>query len=276
MDPHQYLPASLTDAIQSLWKNSHLVWLMTKRDILGRYQNSLMGIAWSFITPLLMLTVYSFVFSVAFPVRWNNTSEYGPAYFPVILFSGLIVHGFFSECINKAPGLITANTNFVKKVVFPLEILPWVTIGSALFHTGVSTLVLLGAVILITQQLHWTIVFLPIVLLPLILATAGLTWLFAALGVFVRDIKQVAEIASTAMLFISPIFYPATAIPEKYQFLIQLNPLAFIIESTRKTLLFGEMPNWSYWFLNLVIGLLIAQSGYWWFQRTRKGFADVL
>jgi lipopolysaccharide transport system permease protein len=260
----------------SLWRNRLLIRQMTRRDIVGRYRGSVLGLAWSFFNPVLMLLVYTFVFSVVFKARWNVGGEESKADFAIILFVGMIVHGLFAECVNRAPGLILSNVNYVKKVVFPLEILPWVAMGSALFNGLVSTVVLLLAQLLINQTLPWTSVFFPLVLLPLVFAGMGFAWFLAALGVFVRDIGQVTGIFTTVLLFLSPVFYPITALPEKYQVWLQLNPLTLIIEESRKVLIFGNLPDWPSMGVALLAGLAIASAGFWWFQKTRKGFADVL
>lgn len=276
MNPHQARSAMPLAMFTSLWHNRLLIRQMTRRDIVGRYRGSVLGLAWSFFNPVLMLLVYTFVFSVVFKARWNVGGEESKADFAIILFVGMIVHGLFAECVNRAPGLILSNVNYVKKVVFPLEILPWVAMGSALFNGLVSTVVLLLAQLLINQTLPWTSVFFPLVLLPLVFAGMGFAWFLAALGVFVRDIGQVTGIFTTVLLFLSPVFYPITALPEKYQVWLQLNPLTLIIEESRKVLIFGNLPDWPSMGVALLAGLAIASAGFWWFQKTRKGFADVL
>jgi lipopolysaccharide transport system permease protein len=222
-----------------------------------------------------MLTVYTFVFSVVFKARWSVAGE-DKINFAIILFVGLIVYGLFAECINRAPGLILSNSNYVKKVVFPLEILPSVALGSALFHAGVSLAVLLAAQLVINQRLPWTVVIFPVILLPLLLATMGFAWLLSALGVYVRDIGQTTTIFTTILMFLSPLFYPVSALPKRYQLWIHLNPLTFIIEEGRNVLIFGKTPNWIGLGVALAMGLVLSAVGFWWFQKTRKGFADVL
>lgn len=249
---------------------------MCRREVVGRYRGSMMGIAWSFFHPILMLVVYTFVFSVVFKARWGVSQGETQADFAVILFAGMIVHGFFSESLNRAPTLILANPNYVQKVVFPLEIMPWISIGSSLFHMGVSLIVLLAFNVALTGSLPWTAVLLPVVLLPLLLATLGLGWLLSALGVYIRDIGQAIGILTTVLLFLSPVFYPMSALPEKYQLWLRLNPLAYMIEWTRGVLLWGRVPDWWLWGIYALGGLLAAWLGFWWFQRTRKGFADVI
>lgn len=275
MNPHQAFPASIVELFASQWRNRQLIVQLTKRDVLGRYRGSLLGLAWSFFIPLLMLAVYTFVFSVVFKARWGVAGD-DKVSFAIIIFVGLIVHGLFAECINRAPSLIVSNPNYVKKVVFPLEILPSVALGSALFHAGVSLVVLLTAQFLLTQRLPWTVIIFPIVLLPLLLSTTGFAWLLSALGVYVRDIGQTTGILTTVLMFLSPLFYPISALPEKYRIWLHLNPLTFIIEEGRNVLIFGRPPNWAGWGLALVVSTLISAGGFWWFQKTRKGFADVL
>ncbi len=260
----------------SLWRNRSLIAALVKREVIGRYRGSIMGIAWSFFNPLLMLVIYTFVFSVVFKARWGIGSEESKTDFAIILFVGMIVHGLFAECVNRAPALILSNVNYVKKVIFPLEILPWVAFGSALFHTGVSIGVLLVAQLILSHQIPWTAILFPFVLLPLVFIAMGFAWFLAAFGVFVRDVSQITGMLTTILLFISPVFYPLSALPEKYQNWLQLNPLAYIIEEGRKVLVFGQVPNMEHWGIMMAGGTLIAWTGFAWFQKTRKGFADVL
>lgn len=276
MNPHQPYPATPVAMFTSFWRNRMLIWQMTRRDVVGRYRGSIMGLAWSFFNPLLMLATYTFVFSVVFRARWGVGGEESRADFAIILFVGMIVYGLFAECVNRAPGIIISNVNYVKKVVFPLEILPWVALGSAIFYSLVSAVVLLFAQLIINQTLPWTSVFFPLVMLPLVFAAMGFGWFLAALGVFLRDIGQITGIFTTVVMFVSPVFYPVTALPKEYQGLLRLNPLTLIIEESRKVLVFGILPEWRSLFVALVLGLSIASVGFWWFQRTRKGFADVL
>lgn len=276
INPHQAHPATPVAMLKSLWRNRSLIWQMTRREVVGRYRGSVMGLAWSFFNPVLMLFVYTFVFSVVFKARWGVGGEDSKADFAIVLFVGMIVHGLFAECVNRAPGLILSNINYVKKVVFPLEILPWVAMGSALFNSLVSTVVLLLAQLIINQSMPWTSVFFPMVLLPLVFAGMGFAWFLAALGVFVRDIGQVTGIFTTVLMFMSPVFYPMSALPKEYQVWLQLNPLTLIIEESREVLILGSLPDWFSLAIALLAGLAIAAAGFWWFQKTRKGFADVL
>lgn len=260
----------------SFWRNRELIWQMSRREVVGRYRGSIMGLAWSFFNPVLMLIVYTFVFSVIFKARWGTGGEESKTDFALVLFVGMIVHGLFAECVNRAPALILSNVNYVKKVVFPLEVLAWVAMGSALFHALVSLVVLLCALLITNIYVPWTAVFFPVVAVPLVLATMGLAWFLAATGVFVRDIGQTTGITTTVLLFLSPVFYPVSAVPENVQTLLLLNPLTFIIEESRQVLIWGKLPNWAGLAIYTFASTMIAWLGFWWFQRTRKGFADVL
>jgi lipopolysaccharide transport system permease protein len=276
MNPHQAHPATPIALFRSFWRNRQLIWQMTQREIAARYRGSLIGLAWSFVNPLLMLLVYTFVFSVVFKARWGTGGNESKADFAIILFTGMIVFGLFAEIVNRAPGQIIANANYVKKVVFPLEILSWVSLGSVLFHSLISLAVLLVAQLIINLSLPWTVVLFPLVLLPLIFASLGAAWFLAALGVYVRDIGQITTVFTTVLMFVSAVFYPLSALPETYQAWLRLNPLVLIITESRKVLVFGSLPDWFWLGIALLMGLAIAFAGFWWFQKTRKGFADVL
>jgi lipopolysaccharide transport system permease protein len=262
--------------LASFWRNRELIWQMTRREVVGRYKGSVMGLAWSFLNPVFMLVVYTFVFSVVFKARWGVGGDETKTQFAVVLFVGMIVHGLFAEVLNRAPGLILGNVNYVKKVVFPLEILPTISMGAALFHSLVSLLVLLIAFVIFNGYLHWTAIFTPLVLLPLVILTLGLAWMLTSLGAFIRDIGQTIGIITTVMMFLSPVFFPVTALPEKYRPLIMANPLTFIIEQAREVLIWGHLPNWVGLGIYTLAATAVAWAGYAWFQKTRKGFADVL
>ena len=259
----------------SLWRNRSLIKALTQREVIGRYRGSVMGILWSFLNPVFMLMVYTLVFSVVFKARWSGGSD-SKTEFALVLFAGLIVFNLFAECVNRAPGLILANVNYVKKVVFPLEILPWVALGSALFHALISLVVWLIAYLIFFGVPHLTVLLLPLVILPFLLFVMGLTWALASLGVYLRDVSQFIGLVTTAMMFLSPIFYPVSALPEAYRHLLLLNPLTPVIEQAREVLYWGKVPDISMLSIYLLAATLIAWMGFAWFQKTRKGFADVL
>ena len=277
MNPHAAQPTSIMALARSLWRNRQLIVQMTKREVVGRYQGSAMGLAWSFLNPVFMLVVYTFVFSEIFKSRWGGIGgDDSKTQFAVVLFVGMIVLSLFSEVLNRAPSLILSNVNYVKKVVFPIEILPVIAMGAALFHSFISLGVLLAAFALFNGYLHWTAVFTPLVLLPLVILTMGLAWMLASLGVFLRDVGQTIGIITTVLMFLSPVFYPITAVPERFRPIIMANPLTFIIEQAREVLIWGHLPNWLGLGTYTLAAVAIAWAGYAWFQKTRKGFADVL
>ena len=275
VNPHAVQPASLVALFRSLWRNRQLIIQMTKRDVVGRYKGSVLGLAWSFFNPLFMLAIYTFVFSEIFKSRWGGGDE-SKTQFAVVLFVGMIVLGLFGEVLNRAPGLIVANDNYVKKVVFPLEILSVVSMGTALFHSLISLGVLLAAFGLFNGYLPWTAVFIPLVFLPLVIFTLGLSWMLASLGVYLRDVGQTIGIITNLMMFLSPVFYPVNAVPEWFRPFIMANPLTYIIEQAREVLIWGHPPGWLGLGIYTLVAASVAWAGYAWFQKTRKGFADVL
>ena len=276
VNPHWASPTTLAAALMGTWRHRNLIATLTRREVIGRYRGSLMGVAWSFFHPVIMLLVYTFVFSFVFKARWGaNTSE-SKTDFAIILFAGLIVHAIAAECLMRAPSVIASNANYVKKVVFPLEILPVVTLCSALFHGLVSLGVLLGALLFSKGAIPITTLALPVVLLPFFLMILGATWACASLGVFMRDLGQAMGIIVTVMLFLSPIFYPTSAVPGEFRTLFQLNPLTFFIEQAREVLIWNRWPDWVGIGEVGLVGCLVAWGGFWWFQKTRKGFADVV
>ncbi|MDR5834678.1 ABC transporter permease [Caballeronia sp. LZ034LL] len=275
MNPHSKHPASLAAIPKTVWRNRGLIVQMTQREVIGRYRGSAMGLAWSFFNPVLMLVVYTFFFSVVFKARWGTLDDNKGA-FAVVLFVGLILHSLLAECINRAPTLILANVNYVKKVIFPLEILPIVALGSALFHSAISLLVLLIAEVILLHALPWTALLFPLILAPLLIGAMGFAWFLSAFGVYVRDIAQITGILTSVLMFLSPVFYPVSNLPPQYQTWIRLNPLTFIIEEGRNTLIFGKQPDWTSWLVCMAGSILVCWFGFWWFQRARRGFADVL
>jgi lipopolysaccharide transport system permease protein len=277
INPHAAQPTSLAALVKSLWHNRQLILQMTKREVIGRYKGSAFGLAWSFLNPLFMLVVYTFVFSEIFKSRWGGVGgDDSKTQFAVVLFVGMIVLSMFSEVLNRAPSLIVSNVNYVKKVVFPIEILPVIAMGAALFHCLISLSVLLIAFAIFNGYLHWTVIFFPLVLVPLVILIMGLAWMLASLGVFLRDVGQSIGIMTTVLMFLSPVFYPVTAVPEKFRSFIMANPLTFIIEQARDVLIWGHLPNWIGLGLYTFVAAAVGWAGYAWFQKTRKGFADVL
>lgn len=276
INPHAKPSTSLWLLISTAYVNRQLIIQMIKREILGRYRGSIFGLFWSLLNPIVMLIIYTFVFAVIFKAKWGEVSGESKADFALILFAGMNIFAIFSESITKAPSLIINNSNYVKKVVFPLEVLSIISVGSSLFHGLVGFIVLTFGLLLINGFISWTIIFLPLIFVPLVLFSLGLSWFLASLGVFLPDLRQAIGIFATVLLFLSPVFYPVSALPEAFQKLIFLNPLTFIIEQTRAVLIFGSQPDWYGLVIYSFIACGIAWLGFVWFQKTRKGFADVL
>lgn len=271
----QSFSSSPAEIVRSLWRNRGLIWALTKREVLGRYRGSVMGILWSFFNPLLMLGVYTFVFSTVFKARWAGGSD-SKTEFALLLFAGMLVFGIFSECVNRAPSLILANPNYVKKVVFPLEILPIVSLGAAFFHLLVSLLVWVLFYLVAFGMPKAGILLLPIALFPFAIFVLGLSWLLAALGVYLRDISQFVGVVVMALMFLSPIFYPLSALPEGYRELVALSPITAAVDQARDLMFWGKPLIWGSWLVQLAISLVIGCVGFAWFQQTRRGFADVI
>ncbi|QLG94301.1 ABC transporter permease [Pseudomonas yamanorum] len=264
------------EMISGFWRNRSLIAALTKREILGRYRGSSLGLFWSFFNPILMLAVYTFVFSVVFNARWGAGGGGSKTEYALVLFAGLIVFNIFSECIGRAPDLILSNVNYVKKVVFPLEVLSWVSLGAALFHALISLVVWLVFYCLFFGVPHLTVLYFPLVILPLLIFSMGISWALASLGVFLRDISQIIGVVITMLMFLSGIFYSVSSLPVDYQAIMQMNPLVPIIEESRAVLIWGKDPDYLLLLGYLAGSLAIAWIGFAWFQKTRKGFADVL
>lgn len=252
----------------------NLIWQFARRDVLARYRGSLLGLGWSFLTPLLMLAVYTFVFRVIFKARWGQ--EGGDFEFALQVYAGLIVFNLVAEVVNRAPRLVLEQPNLVKKVVFPIEILPWVAVLAGLFHLSLNLLALLGATVIARGGLPITILALPLVLAPLVPLLLGLTWFLASLGVFVRDVGQITTLVVSLLMFLSPVFYPLNSLPAQWQPWLLLNPLTPAMEQLRRVVLHGMWPDWPQLFALLAIASLFAWAGARWFAATRDGFADVL
>lgn len=262
--------------IAHIWQYRDLIRQLTWRAMIGRYKGSFIGLGWSFIHPLVMLAIYTFVFSTIFKSRWGVQPDEGKVAFALALFMGLITFNMFSESVNSAPTAILNNVNFVKKVVFPLEILPVVGFLSALVNALFSLAVLLLGLLVFNHFLHWTVLLLPLVWLPVICLSLGCSFFLASVGVFIRDVGATVTILTTMLFFLSPIFYPIQAIPERFRFVCRLNPMAVFVEDARRVVLWGMTPDWGVFAGGLAFSLLTLILGFIWFMKTRKGFADVV
>lgn len=269
--------ADLGYLIKSMIAHRGIIISMTRRTLALRYKGSLLGILWSFLNPLLMLAVYAFMFLFVFKAKWGTPGgdETKAAFVPV-LFTGLIVHAFFAEVIIGGPNLIVTNVNFVKKIVFPLEVLSVISVATALANCLTAWIILVCMQSFLGAELHWTLLYFPLIMLPLAVFCLGMSWVLAAFGVFVRDIAQLAGFATTAALFLSPIFFPVTALPPALQGWMQLNPLTIIVEQSRRAIISGEMPIFEQLLAYSAVAFIFALCGFGIFQKMRKGFADVL
>jgi lipopolysaccharide transport system permease protein len=264
-----------SEVLALLWRHRALVLRLTRREIAARYTGSLFGLAWTIVTPLVMLAIYTFIFGVVFPVKWPLPGEAGTGHFALILFIGMILFQFFADCVTRSPGLVLENVSYVKKVVFPLEILPWIAVLHAGFNALIATGVLIVAYLALAGLPPLSALATPLTILPLVLITLGLTWILASLGVFLRDLRQLVALLTTGLMFLTPIFYPVSAVPAQYHWVLNLNPIAPVVENARQALIFGHWPDWGLLALHLVIGYAIAWAGLVWFLKTKKGFADV-
>lgn len=262
--------------LRSVWNNRSLIGRMARREIAARYRGSFVGFFWAVLTPIVMLAVYTFVFSVVFNARWGAGQEQERTQFAIVLFAGLLVHGLLAEVLNAAPSMVAAHANYVKKVVFPLEVLPVVQLGTALFQCLIGVVVLLTAGWLFNGVVPLTAPLILLVLLPLVLLALSGAWFLAALGVYVRDVGQLTQVLTMILLFVSPVFFPVTAIPTQFQQPMRYNPLTFLIEQAREVLVWGRTPDFVGLLTYTVCAFVAAWAGYAWFQATRKGFADVL
>ena len=263
----------------ALWDQRQLAVRLIRREVAGRYKGSVLGWGWSLAQPLLMLAVYTFVFSSVFHSRWGDLNQAGSLGFASNLFAGLIVFNLFAECANRGPGLILSNTSYVTKIVFPLEILALVSLGTALFHAAMSLVVLVAFELIGGPGgagLGWNSLWLPVVWLPLLLGCLGLGWLLSALGVYLRDLTQLVGVSVNMLLFLSAVFYPITALPLRWQSFVGLNPLVPVIEQTRRVLVIGHPPDLRLVLTNTLLALVVCELSYRAFQRARRGFGDVL
>lgn len=250
-----------------------------KRDVFARYRGSIMGLAWTFLTPLLMLAVYTFMFGKIFQMRWSATdveSSNGMLGFALTLFIGLITHSYATEVLTRSPTIVVTHVNLVKRVVFPLHILPLMSVASALFQYFVSLLVFIFFQLVSTGTVSPGILWLPLIIAPFTVMLVGFAWLLAGVTVYFRDIAQLMGLAATVLLFMSPVFYPVSRLPPKLWPIFQLNPLTFIIEQSRNVVFSGELPDFLGLSVYMIIALVMAWLGLLAFQNMRKGFADVL
>ncbi len=261
---------------RSLMANSFVLRTLVRNEILTRYSNTMLGVVWSLINPLMMIVIYSFVFGIVFEVRFGQAPGQTEMPYAVVLFSGLLLHVFLSDTLMRAQSVVLDNTNYVKRVIFPLEILPVATLIANLVHAVVAAAVLILVILILGFPIPATALLLPVVWAPLMLVTLGMAMVVASLGVFVRDIGQVLGFLMTILMFGSSILFPIDRLPVSIQPWLLLNPLTIIVNESRNVLLWGSMPNWVVLAKYTLVAGAAAWIGCWWFLRTRRGFADVM
>lgn len=258
-------------------KKIELIFSLVKREISSKYKGSVLGLTWSIVTPLIMLSVYSFVFGDILNVKWHADGlNEKTGQFALLLFCGLMIFTLFSEVINKSPSIIISNVNYVKKVVFPLEILPIVSLLTALFNFLTSFIVWILVYIIFFGIPVKTILLVPVVILPIAILLNGTGYFLSAIGVFIRDISQMTGLVCTALMFLSPVFYPLSNLPDEYKFIAYINPLTLPIESLRNVAFYGKMFDLKLITIYLPIAVIFNIFGYYIFIKTRKAFADVM
>lgn len=274
--------------IGNLWKYRELIFQLTRRDVAQRYRGSVFGLAWAFITPVFMLSIYTFVFGIVLKARWQEQAgmiveadggAMGLARFAIVIYCGLIIFEIFSISVSRAVGSIYTNPNYVKRVVFPLYILPLSIFLSTLLHGAINMLILTALSLLAFKGVHWPVIFLPLILLSLSLLTFGLSLIVAALGVFFRDLSLGIGLVLQALFFMSPVFYSVRQIPQRLQWMsaiMHLNPLTVIIEESRRMIVWGQAPNWTRLGLTTLVGLAVCLGGAAFFSRCKRYFADAL
>ena len=262
----------LTDALLPV-QHTYLIWQMAKREVLGRYKGSAIGIGWSLLYPLLLLATYTFVFRIIFKARWPGADDH-PGSFALNIFSGLVLFNLFAELVGRAPRLVVDQPNLVKRVVFPLEVLPWVGAVGAFFHAGLSLAVLIAGALLIQSTLPLSALAAPLIMLSMLPLLLCLGWLLASFGVFLRDISQMTPPFLNVLIFLTPVLYPASALPEGVQRWLGLNPLSLPIESLRAALLMGQWPNWTAMLIYTASWTALAALAAFAFWRLRPAFAD--
>ncbi len=262
--------------LSNLLTYRQLIGQLTRRELEGQYRGSYLGIIWAVINPLMSLAVYSFVFGLIFKSRFGAGEDGGTAMFVLNLFCGLILYALFSNTVARAPELIVGNRNYVKRVVFPLEVLPITVLGSNLVNAAMSLVILIAALVVLCGSFSSTIWLFPLVLVPHCALILGLSWFLASLGVFLRDVGQVVGVALQLLLFASPVLYPLSFVPERFQLIVRLNPLVTILENSRRTLISGQFPEWGWLIATTVMSLALLQFGYIWFMKSKRVFADVL
>ena len=257
------------------WHYRELVLPLARRRILSRYRGSVLGVLWAVLNPLFMLAIYTFIFSVVFQAKWGADpgSRSG---FALFLFSGLILYSVFSECVNEAPSLLITNKLYIRQLVFPTEVLAWISVLGSLFHLVVNWMILTLFYSVVIGAPSFSVLYLPLTAIPIVLLSLGAVWFISSIGIYLRDLGHVVGLLTTALLFLSPIFYPASAVPAAFRAYYSFNPFVHILENSRMVLLHGSPPAWESLIISILGSWLFAWLGYIWFMKAKKGFSDVI
>ncbi len=264
--------------LQHLIKQKYLLYALVKRDILGRYKGSVFGVIWSIIEPVTLLIIYTVFFGGLLGLRLKDDPSLSA--YALAVFCGIIIWLAISEGLNRCTTVILENSSMVKKVIFPSEVLPLKVVCSAIVHQCIGLIVLLLGVMVVGRGLSWTWLLIPLLLIPQLLMTAGIGWVVASVGVFIRDIRQAVALGTLCWMFLTPIFYPAdllrTGFNGRFAFWLTLNPVAALIHNYRNILLRGLWPDWIMFSYTLLLGVILFTFGLWWFNKTKKAFVDVI
>ncbi|OMF30856.1 hypothetical protein BK133_16375 [Paenibacillus sp. FSL H8-0548] len=262
--------------LSSLYSSKNLLFEFTKRDFQQRYKGSLLGVVWAFIAPLLMLAVYSFIFVIVFKSRWGNVTESSDMLYTFMIFAGLIPFNLFAESVNRSVGILTQSSNYIKKVVIKLEILPTSIVLSTAINSLFSLLLLVLGKFLFLDTPNGVLIFAPLVLVPIVILSLGVSLLVAALGIYLRDLVYIVGLLVNILFYMSPIFYSASVIPEKFRFILAFNPISPIITLYRDIFINGQLFSLSLYFQTCFTALIVLVIGLFVFNFLKKGFADVI
>jgi lipopolysaccharide transport system permease protein len=259
---------------RNLWQRRELIITLTWRDFKARFLGTFGGIFWAVIQPLLMMAIYTLVFSYFLGVKFGNTDS--PFTFAVYLLCGMLPWTAFSEAFGASTGVVRSNTNLVKRVVFPLEVLPFNLVLVSAIQQVIGLLLLIPLSWIVSGKLYATILFLPLILIPQLLVSSGIIWLWASLSVFLPDLRNFTVLLTTVLTFLTPIFYPLDVVPERFRFILYLNPFTYLVTMYRQVFMDGVIPGLAGFVKLTLVCLAVFVFGYFWFMRTKKGFADVL
>jgi len=271
----RFEPRIWTAPARMLFERHILLRALIRRELESALKGTMLGWLWMLLVPLILLAVYTFAFGVVFAAQWRDRAPQ-PFLFPMLYFNGLLLFGLFVNSLNRAPNLMRDNATYIRQIVFPVQVFVPVVMGAELVKLGVGFLILMPAYLLIMGIPPLAALSYPLGVVGLLLFTAGMCWTLSALGVFLRDLGQAMQPVSMLLLFLSPLFYPLSSVPERFQWAFYINPLAFPLEATRNALFFGEWPSLTGSLLYLLAGWACAVAGFALFQRLRPGFADVL